>query len=160
MGILSVLLYPFLHPWLFLKLFLPKSLFGRSLIILLTPLLCVQVILGYIFFDRHTETILRLLSNTIAGDIALVVDWIENDTKTDHIKNMSQQNLALEFDITPEKHLNATGLEKDTWLYSFMGEALDEKIKRPYHLRMDSDTIFIKVDSSKGLIDFKTSRKL
>lgn len=65
------------NPILLMKSVLPRSLFGRSLIILVTPLILVQVVLGYIFFDRHTETILRLLSNTISGDIQLVVEMVE-----------------------------------------------------------------------------------
>jgi two-component system osmolarity sensor histidine kinase EnvZ len=150
---------PLRHPWLFIKKFLPKSLFGRSLIILLTPLLLLQMILGYIFFDRHTETILRLLSDTIAGDITLVVDWVERDPNYNRVKQLSLNNLHLDIALDRQKKLDKHGPEKDTWLYGFMGEALDHQLQRPYHLKMNSDFIYIDVQSDKGVLHVKTSRK-
>jgi two-component system osmolarity sensor histidine kinase EnvZ len=35
------------------KTFLPRTLFGRSLLIMATPILLIQVIAAYVFFDSH-----------------------------------------------------------------------------------------------------------
>ena len=85
------LFFPFLHPFQAIKRILPQSLFGRSLIILVTPLILVQLVLGYIFFDRHTETILKLLSDTIAGDITLVLDCIERGDNFKRVKELAKR---------------------------------------------------------------------
>ena len=61
-------------PFVLLKKALPQSLLGRSLIILITPLIAVQMILSYIFFDRHTEIILNLLAKSIVADVQTVAE--------------------------------------------------------------------------------------
>ena len=129
------------NPIFIIKSIMPRSLFGRSLIILVTPLILVQVVLGYIFFDRHTETVLRLLSNTISGDIQLVVEMVEDGQNFNRVSLLAHRNLMLDLELRPHKRLHRIGIYKSTWLYGFMEEALREKLKHPYFLRMDQDKI-------------------
>src|SRR3546814_15624692 len=68
-----------MHPFALIKRFLPKTLFGRALMILVTPLVLLQIIATYIFIDRHWETITRRLTAAIAGEIALVIDQLERE---------------------------------------------------------------------------------
>lgn len=142
-----------------LKLIMPRSLFGRSLIILVTPLILVQVVLGYIFFDRHTETILRLLSNTIAGDIQMVVEMVEDGQRFSRIAELAHKNLMLDLKLREEKRLLRKGIYKSTWLYGFMEDALRDKLKSPYFLRMDQDNIYLDVEVQQGILHFETPRK-
>lgn len=145
--------------WFLFKKILPKSLFSRTLIILVTPLICMQLVLGYVFFERHTETILRLLSNTIAGNIALIVDWVEKDTDFERVQNLAKKNLNLQISIDPHQSLTKLGLHRKSWLYQFLKEALDQKLKDSYFIRMDSNFIYISLTSSKGILKVKLSRK-
>jgi len=69
----------------FLKRFLPKSLLGRSLIIIITPLLLVQAISVWVFYDRHYETVTKRLAQGIAGDIATAILLLE-DAQTPYEK--------------------------------------------------------------------------
>ncbi|MDF3034297.1 MAG: hypothetical protein K0R76_1251 [Alphaproteobacteria bacterium] len=147
------------NPVLFMKSVLPRSLFGRSLIILVTPLILVQVVLGYIFFDRHTETILRLLSNTISGDIQLVVEMVEDGQNIGRVRELAHQNLMLDLKLRPGERLPRVGIYKSSWLYRFMEEALHDKLKRPYFLRMDQDNIYLDVQVHQGILHVETSRK-
>jgi two-component system osmolarity sensor histidine kinase EnvZ len=55
------------------KRVLPRSLFGRSLLIIVTPLILVQVIATWIFYDRVWDTVSRRLSSAVAGEIADIV---------------------------------------------------------------------------------------
>lgn len=147
------------NPILLMKSILPRSLFGRSLIILVTPLILVQVVLGYIFFDRHTETILRLLSNTIAGDIHMVVEMVEDGQDFSRVAELAHQNLMLDLKLRNGEHLPRTGIYKSTWLYGFMEDALHDKLKLPYFLRMDQDNIYLDVEVRQGVLYFETPRK-
>jgi two-component system osmolarity sensor histidine kinase EnvZ len=147
------------HPWKTLKYFLPKSLFARTLIILVSPLVIVQLVLGYIFFDRHTETILKVLSRTIAGDIALVKDLVERDNNLKRTKDFASRHLSLDVTLTPSHKLDRRGTMKKSWLYSFLDEALEEQINSPYFVRMDTDFIYVSVDTPKGLLTVTTQRK-
>jgi two-component system osmolarity sensor histidine kinase EnvZ len=142
-----------------IKSILPRSLFGRSLIILVTPLILVQVVLGYIFFDRHTETILRLLSNTISGDIQLVVEMVEDGQDFSRVAELAHQNLMLDLKLRTNERLQRVGTYKSTMLYGFMEEALQDKLKLPYFLRMDQDSIYLDVEVKQGILHFETPRK-
>ena len=56
---------------------MPKSLFGRSLLIVLLPLLILQAVLAYVFYERHWDTVTRWLAFGIAGEISLLADLVE-----------------------------------------------------------------------------------
>jgi len=158
---MSRLLNALKNPKRVLRKTLPRSLFGRALIILLTPLLLVQVVLGYIFFDRHTETILRQLSTTIAGDVAMVMDWVEREPKAiKSIQSAAQKYMRLDVNFVPQNTLNEYGAHKDTWLYGFMAEALDNAVGKPYYLKMSADNIYISVEAKKkGVLEVSLPRK-
>ena len=42
---------------LWLKRFLPRTLFGRSLLIIVTPVILAQAVATWIFYDRHWDTV-------------------------------------------------------------------------------------------------------
>ncbi len=163
------------RPFRSFKRFLPQSLFGRSLIILLTPLILVQVILGYVFFDRHTETILRTLSQTIAGDIALVLAWHETidaplpytiqsgtihpQASFDQLKRLAKENLALDLTFDPHKKLDRTGQYRESWLYTPLIIALNEKVREPYYVRITPDYILLDIQLKKGVMQVSLLRK-
>jgi two-component system osmolarity sensor histidine kinase EnvZ len=57
-----------------IKRVLPKTMFGRSLLLIVMPLILVQIISAWVFYARHWETMERRLSADVAGDIATVVE--------------------------------------------------------------------------------------
>lgn len=143
----------------FIKKLLPKSLLSRSLIILISPLLMIQLILGHIYFDRHTESILDLLSKNIAGEISFALEWLETNENPSKIKRYIASNLDIQIEILPVEKLERSGVLKDQWLYQHLRHALDEKLKKPYFVKMTNDTIYIQVESKYGVIECRMSRK-
>ena len=59
-----------------LKNLLPQTLFGRALLIIVTPLVLVQLITTIIFYDRHWQQISRRLSSAVVGELALTVELL------------------------------------------------------------------------------------
>jgi two-component system, OmpR family, osmolarity sensor histidine kinase EnvZ len=159
---MSRLLNAIKNPKRALKRTLPRSLFARALLILLTPLILVQVVLGYIFIETHTETILRQLSTTIAGDVALVLDWVERDPKSiKSIQTAAEKYMGLNVNFAPQNTLHEYGAHKDSWLYGFMVEALDNVVGKPYYLRMKDGNIYISVEAKKkkGVLEVSLPRR-
>ncbi|MDX1974658.1 MAG: ATP-binding protein [Rickettsiales bacterium] len=70
------------------KSLLPKSLFGRALLILLLPMLLTQLIMAYIFFDRHWQNVSRYMAHSMAGEISFLVDQLHTAS--------AQERLAVE----------------------------------------------------------------
>jgi two-component system, OmpR family, osmolarity sensor histidine kinase EnvZ len=61
-----------------IKIAMPKSLFGRALLILMVPTIVVQILAVTVFYDRHWDSIQRHLSSSLAGEVAVVVHRAAN----------------------------------------------------------------------------------
>ena len=57
-----------------LRDYLPKTLFGRMLSIILVPMILVQVITVFIFYERHWDTVTRHMASQLAAEIGLLAD--------------------------------------------------------------------------------------
>ncbi|MFM8991837.1 MAG: two-component sensor histidine kinase, partial [Alphaproteobacteria bacterium] len=57
-----------------LKSLLPRSLFGRAVFIIVLPLVLVQAVAIFVFYDRVWETVTRRLTQAVAGEIGLTID--------------------------------------------------------------------------------------
>ena len=57
-----------------LRDYLPKTLFWRMLSIILIPMILVQVITVFIFYERHWDTVTRHMAEQLAADISLLAD--------------------------------------------------------------------------------------
>jgi two-component system osmolarity sensor histidine kinase EnvZ len=60
-----------------IKRFLPKSLLGRALAIMAAPIILVQVIAIWIFFDNHVDAVTRNAARSFSGEIGLALEMIE-----------------------------------------------------------------------------------
>ena len=56
---------------------MPRSLFSRSLLIVILPLLILQAVLTYIFYERHWDKVTRTLAFGVAGEVGLLVELLE-----------------------------------------------------------------------------------
>ena len=58
------------------KRVLPRSLLGRTLLIVLVPLIVVQVVALQIFYGSHLDIVSRRLSSGIAGEIGTTINLL------------------------------------------------------------------------------------
>ena len=56
----------------------PKSLFARMLAIILIPIILVQIISVFIFYERHWESVSRHMSSNLANDLGFLIGPILN----------------------------------------------------------------------------------
>ncbi|MFW2345622.1 MAG: two-component sensor histidine kinase, partial [Brevundimonas mediterranea] len=75
----------------FLKRRLPTSLWGRSLLIIVLPVLVMQVVVTWIFFDAHWQTVTARLSEGLAGDIAWAVESYEDDPSQRNLERLADR---------------------------------------------------------------------
>lgn len=145
-----------------LKRMLPRTLLGRSLLIILTPLVLMQVISTWVFYDRHYDTTTKRLAQGIAGDIATVVHLMVRDPSAVERLQIfrvakNAMSLDLEFtengrlaDITTTASLNPFTSVLDHKLTA----AMEEFVARPFLIdtRTQSDTVRIQVQLSEGVL--------
>jgi two-component system osmolarity sensor histidine kinase EnvZ len=55
-----------------IKRYMPQTLFGRSLLIIVVPIVLMQALVATVFFDAHWRTVTARLSDGVAGDVAMV----------------------------------------------------------------------------------------
>ncbi len=89
----------------FLKRQLPTSLWGRSLLIIVIPVLIMQGAVTWAFFDMHWQTVTARLSEGLAGDVAWVVESYEDDRSPANlavIAGRAERSVRLSVDFRPE----------------------------------------------------------
>ncbi len=120
----------------FLKRRLPTSLWGRSLLIIVLPVLAMQIAVTWVFFDAHWQTVTARLSEGLAGDIAWAVQSYEDDPTpanmaviADRAERAMQLSVAFQEDRTlpTETRRGAIGV-----VDRVMERALQGRLDRPY----------------------------
>ena len=118
-----------------LKRRLPTSLWGRSLLIIVLPVLVMQVAVTWAFFDMHWQTVTARLSDGLAGDIAWASESYADDPtprNLEIIADRAQRSMSLsvdlrEGDVLPEElERGPIGVVDRT-----LEEALTSRVDRP-----------------------------
>ena len=91
-----------------IKRWLPTSLFGRSLLIIILPIALMRVAVTWVFFDAHWQTVTSRLSDGLAGDIAWAVESYSDDPRPEslaRIAERAQDSMSLSIAISPIRDL-------------------------------------------------------
>ena len=120
-----------------MKRFLPRSLFGRTLLIIVVPAILMQAIATFIFFDRHWDTMSRRLASAVAGDIAMVIGEMagRSESEVQILFNRAARATLLSYTFEPGAVLEP---EVQTRSYPVVRRHLEtamaERLSLPYTL--------------------------
>lgn len=117
-----------------LKRWMPRSLFGRSLLIIVLPIALMQAAVTWAFFDAHWQSVTGRLAESLAGDVAAIAQSYEADPSPAHFARQQQQaerfmdlSIALQPGRTiPVKHRKA-----------LFAAAVDHPLRRALSERLD-----------------------
>jgi two-component system osmolarity sensor histidine kinase EnvZ len=147
-----------------LKRYLPTSLFGRSLLIIVLPVAIMQVAVTWSFFEEHWQTVTARLSESVAGDVAMVTALVERSgpEAVDPIANLAFETVGLSVDLREGDVLPTT---RRTAFF----RALDRSLRRALTARLDNEFWFdttrypeyvdIRVQVDGGVLRFIASRE-
>lgn len=113
-----------------LSALLPKGLYGRSLIIIIAPMVILQSVLAFVFMERHWQTVTQRLSAAVTRDIAAIIDLYEaypHEDGYETLRRIAFENLGLNIAFLPLQPLPASG---PTSFFSIIDEALSREIRR------------------------------
>ncbi|MFQ5786165.1 MAG: ATP-binding protein [Alphaproteobacteria bacterium] len=145
--------------------FIPRTLFGRSLLIFVTPLVLLQLVAGYVFFAHHWETVSRRLAGALAGEIGSMIDLRrELANPDDFVLVLAQFRMRLIIDTRFEPDIrlrNSTDFPAPGIFERTLYRALAEQLRRPFRVDSVSDpkNITISVELADGVMHFTTQRK-
>ena len=146
------------------KRLLPRSLLGRSLLIMVIPLILLQGISVWVFYDRHWDTITRRLAQGLAGDIVTVVELMqraENEAEVREAFELASWSMNLDLTL-----LDDTPLPEPPrpWIISLLDRkltwALEDRLSYPFVVDTNAgdDLVEIHVQLADGLLLAQVSR--
>lgn len=150
--------YFFKHPFKAVKAILPKSMLGRTLLILVAPLVLLETISTYVYFGNHWDHITKSLANNIAGEVATVVALYNKNPEDDKfIKYISGNNLKLWMEFIPRGVVRTpiSGELKD----GILDNALRKHLFTPYTFEIRSKNLVIQTEVENGVLEFSTPAK-
>lgn len=139
----------------FLKKIFPKTLFGRSLLILVIPIVSIQAVSTYLFFDRHWSKVTSRLSYAVAGEVSWIVDEFNRNQGNLSARNQliadAQKKLDINVNFTSGVHINLVHNknEWDGW-ESLIGNSLENEISKhlshPYTIDVDFQEKWVEIN--------------
>lgn len=149
----------------------PRSLLGRSLLIVVAPVVLLQVVITIIFYNRHWDVVTRWLASGVAGEVALLVEQLEATPDPEArriLMDQARRRLDLRLSFEPGGRLDAgarlAGSDRgllqhiDNKILEAFAEALDE----PFLVELrpaEPERIAVQVELSDGLLRVLASRK-
>ena len=149
-----------------IKHFLPRTLLGRSILIVVVPLIMLQVVTTFIFFNRHWETISLLLSRSFSGNISMVIDTMNRFSEVEDrewIFMVSPGNLGLELSFEEGAILSEeTAKKSDGLIEEMLERGMDERVRRPFRIDNENfgDKVQVKIQLPEGVLNVLGKRKL
>lgn len=137
-----------------LRNWLPRTLFARSLMILVIPVLLIQVVTTYVFFERHWSRMTDRLAFAVAGEIGIIAGRIEeagdhpDPERIEAIAGYAAQNLDLLVTFEEGQALEGekpSKLSKTSFVAQTLTEALDNKVRRNHIINIDVEEKWIEV---------------
>ncbi|RED54308.1 sensor histidine kinase [Aestuariispira insulae] len=123
----------------YVKRVLPRSFYGRSLLIIVMPLVLLQLVSAWIFYDRHWDRITWRLATTIAGDLQYITEQMRDaPDKIPEIFAQAQHSMGLSLILQPGEILPNERLMDDGLIDRMLAQALEERIKRPFQIDSSS----------------------
>ena len=148
-----------------LRDYLPKTLFGRMLSIILVPMILVQVITIFIFYERHWDTVTRHMASQLAAEIELLADRLGSNPDKATIDLI--QTTGWQYFSFPVQH-NPDGVfpgpnegQPDSYAETMLRLELSRRLSQDWHVDLVSDPnlIFVDLKLDNGVIRIYASRK-
>src|SRR3984885_10851203 len=146
-----------------IKRFLPRTLEGRTILILVVPVVIAQMITVYIFFERHFSALSVELSRSVAGDVAMLISATEGNpaARSRIFANAAETlDLSVAFEegaVLPDsvvKHWNPL-------IEPILETALQERVSRPFTIGAygDDNWVEIRVQLPDGVLDVRSPQR-
>ena len=134
--------------WRMVAIYMPKRLYARSLLIVITPMILLQSVVTLVFMERHWQQVTQRLSTATTRDLAAIVDMIETTPGDDYsnVIRIAQERLSMKIDILPPDPLPPPGRKP---FFSILDQILTaeitKQINRPFWIDAVGDSKVLEV---------------
>jgi len=148
-----------------LREFLPKTLFGRMLSIILVPMILVQVITVFIFYERHWDTVTRHMAASLSSEIAFLIGDLGTSPNAEQIETVIADgwqffNFPVNFETALTLPQKNNSIPK-TYAEEMLRTELSKRLSQNWQVDVDTDPnlIFIDIQFDTGVLRVYASRK-
>jgi two-component system osmolarity sensor histidine kinase EnvZ len=116
--------------WKWINSFMPKGLYARSLLIIVTPMVLLQSVVAFVFMERHWNTVTQRLSASVVQDISALIEFYPLLTPADaqrRIRRVAQEHLNLVVDFLPVTEMPPPAPKP---FFSLLDQALSEELRK------------------------------
>ena len=125
----------------YLMSFFPSTLMGRSALIIIVPLILVQIISTFIFYDNHWDTLSKRLAQGLAGDISHIRLFIQDyntEEEFDWIKKNAKNTMSLKINFIEGTSLSNRKLyDENSYFPDVLTRELWRELKRPFTINFE-----------------------
>src|SRR5690349_5073754 len=138
-------------------------MFGRSLLIVVVPLILLQAIATWVFYDRHWAAVSWRLSAGVAGDIGLLIEAMklaDSPTETARLLEGAAAFTNLEFTLNRGDTLTPPSVSGGTLIEDQLAQAMQGRVNYPYRIAPFGDLhgVRIKVQLPEGVLTVDVPR--
>ena len=148
-----------------LREFLPKTLFSRMLSIILVPMILVQVITVFIFYERHWDTVTRHMATNLSSEIAFLIGDLGTTPDAEQIETVIADgwqffNFPVNFETELTLSQKSNSIPK-TYAEEMLRTELSKRLSQNWQIDVDTDPnlIFIDIQFHTGVLRVYASRK-
>jgi two-component system osmolarity sensor histidine kinase EnvZ len=134
---------------IWIKRVLPRTMFGRSFLIVVVPLILMQAIAAWVFYDRHWAAVSWRLSAGVAGDIGLVIEAIElarSPGETARLLDNAAAVTDLDFTLKRGDKLRTQSPATGSSLGEQLTQAMQGRVALPYLIAATDDPHGIRIE--------------
>ena len=145
-----------------IKRVLPRTMFGRALLILVVPLILLQAIAAWVFYDRHWAAVSWRLSAGVAGDIGLVIEALKlADSPAEHARLLDSASTVTDLDFAFKRGSRLSSPAAGPSLDDQLSQAMQGRVLLPYRFLSADDPwdVTIEVQLPDGVLAVKVPRK-
>ncbi len=149
-----------------IKRYLPASLFGRALLILVLPMVIMQAAALFFFYERHWDNMQRNFSRWLAGEVAFLVYELEraDDKREVVLAKLSRNFMDIEIRPVTDKAEMPKSFPSasDDKLLAYFSRQLHAIIREPFSVERpagaESVILYVKLDEG-GVLRMRFSIK-
>ena len=148
-----------------LKFILPRNLYGRAFLILLVPIVILQVVVSYVYIQRHFEGVTHQMVDNVTFEINYILKTAEESVdEPDAQSKMNELGKPLGFSIRFDPAPAYSDFERD--YFDLTGIEVIKRMKKNFpnlialNLKADSNRSIAVLDTRHGfmMLDFPRKR--
>ena len=148
-----------------IKKILPKSLLGRTLLIIVTPLVLLQLVSATVFYESHWTKVSRSMARSLAGDISALIELLHQDHSPQGItaiRELAANNMGLVVTLEKNKILANIPEKKSVSIVDKMFvRSLKNSVQRPFKIDNKSldNHLIVSIQLQEGVFEVILNRK-